>query len=98
MLFQIALDYLPIQATSVPSECAFSSAAETDSPKRSRISPELFEALQILKYLLKQRRLTFTSHMIPLDKLQDALLLAAHTELELRPDEVFTIDDLMALV
>jgi hypothetical protein len=46
----MAMDILPIQASSVPSERVFSSGAETDTVKRNHISPVLMEALQILKY------------------------------------------------
>jgi len=55
------MDYLPIQASSVPCERVFSSAAETDTKKRNRISPALMEALQMLKFLLKKKRLDFTA-------------------------------------
>ena len=58
-LFSIAMDYLPIQATSVPCECVFSSVKDTDTAKRNRISPVLMEALQMLKYLLKKKWLNF---------------------------------------
>jgi hypothetical protein len=61
MLFAIAMDYLPIQATSVPCERVFSSAKETDTAKRNRMSPVLMEALQLLKFLLKKQRLDFIS-------------------------------------
>lgn len=53
------MDYLPIQATSVPSERVFSSAKETDTNKRNRMSPVLLEALQLLKFSLKKERLNF---------------------------------------
>jgi len=53
------MDYLPIQATSVPCERVFSSAKETDTSKRNRMSPLLMEALQLLKFLLKKQRLDF---------------------------------------
>jgi hAT family C-terminal dimerisation region len=53
------MDYLPIQATSVPSERVFSSAKETDTNKRNRMSPTLMEALQLLKFSLKKERLDF---------------------------------------
>jgi hypothetical protein len=53
------MDYLPIQATSVPCERVFSSAKETDTAKRNRVSPVLMEALQLLKFLLKKTRLNF---------------------------------------
>ncbi len=59
-LFGIALDYLPIQASSVPCEWVFSSAKETDTLKRNRIHPVLMEALQTLKFLLKKERFNFT--------------------------------------
>lgn len=58
-LFSIAMDYLPVQATSVPCERIFSSAKDTDTAKRNRIGPILMEALQMLKYLLKKERLNF---------------------------------------
>lgn len=48
------MDYLPIQASSVPSERVFSSSAETDTVRRNRISPVLMEALQMLKFSFKQ--------------------------------------------
>jgi len=53
------MDYLPIQATSVACERVFSSAKETDTAKRNRISPVLMEALQLLKFSLKKQRLNF---------------------------------------
>jgi hypothetical protein len=55
------MDFLPIQASSVPCERVFSSAAETDTKKRNRISPALMEALQMLKFMLKKKRLDFTA-------------------------------------
>jgi hypothetical protein len=58
-LFAIALDYLPIQASAVPCEHVFSSSAETDMKRRNRIHPMLMEALQIVKFSLKQKRLDF---------------------------------------
>ena len=56
----MALDYLPIQASSVPSEHIFSSSAETDTKRRNRIHPVLMEGLQMLKFSLKQQQLNFT--------------------------------------
>jgi hypothetical protein len=60
-LFAIALDYLPIQASSVPCERVFSSAKETNTVKHNRIHPVLMEALQTLKFSLKKERFNFTS-------------------------------------
>ena len=59
-LYAIALDYLPIQASAVPCERVFSSSGETDTKRRNRINPTLMEALQILKFSLKQERFNFT--------------------------------------
>jgi hypothetical protein len=55
----MAMDYLPIQATSVSCKHVFSSAKETDTAKRNRISPVLMEALQLLKFSLKKEHLNF---------------------------------------
>ena len=60
-LFSIALDYLPIQVSSVPCEHIFSSAKETDTKKCNCIHPTLMEALQILKFSLKKEWLNFTN-------------------------------------
>ncbi|EGO04447.1 hypothetical protein SERLA73DRAFT_38885, partial [Serpula lacrymans var. lacrymans S7.3] len=49
-LFSMALDYLPIQGTSVPCERVFSSAALTATPRRNSHSADIIEALQILKF------------------------------------------------
>jgi hypothetical protein len=53
------MDYLPIQATSVPCERVFSSAKETDTAKRNRMKAMTMETLQLLKFLLKKERLNF---------------------------------------
>jgi len=62
MLFAIAMDYLLIQASSVPCEHIFSSAKETDTSKHNQMNPMLMEALQTLKFLLKkdQQSISFT--------------------------------------
>lgn len=59
------MDYLPVQASSVPCEHVFSSAGETDTKKRNRLSPMLMEALQILKFIYKKDRLNFTAGFMP---------------------------------
>lgn len=51
----MALDFLLIQASSVPCEHAFSSAAETNTKKHNHRSPTL-EALQLLKAWYKGKR------------------------------------------
>jgi len=68
----MALDYLPIQASLVPSERVFSSSAETDTKRRNRIHPVLMEVLQMLKFSLKQQRLNFTEGWaVTEDELED---------------------------
>jgi len=62
-VFAIAMDYLPIQASSVPCEHVFPSSVDTDTKKGNRISPLLVEALQMLKYDFRKGRLTFTSRL-----------------------------------
>ena len=54
------MDYLPIQASAVPCERLFSSGKETTTARRNRLTAELMEALQLLKFHLKKSRLTFT--------------------------------------
>jgi hypothetical protein len=48
----------------VPCERVFSSSAETDTKKRNRISSELMEALQLLKFGYKKDRLNFTGDLL----------------------------------
>ncbi|KIJ30376.1 hypothetical protein M422DRAFT_99470, partial [Sphaerobolus stellatus SS14] len=59
-IFKLALDVLPAQGSSVPAERAFSSAAESDTKRRSCISPILMEELQLLKYYVKRTELDLT--------------------------------------
>ena len=46
---RIAQDYLAIQGSATPSERAFSSGGITGPARRSSLSTDIFEALQILK-------------------------------------------------
>lgn len=60
-MFKLAMDILPIQASSVPCERVFSSSKQTVTARRSQLSPQMVEALQLLKFGAKQgRQLTFT--------------------------------------
>lgn len=45
------MDILPIQASAVPCERAFSSSKETDAARRANLESDLMEKLQILKNL-----------------------------------------------
>lgn len=63
-IYTIAMDYLPIQASAVPCEWAFSSGANTDTLHCNRISPVLMEALQMLKFGICTESFDFTSHLV----------------------------------
>jgi hypothetical protein len=55
------MDIILIQALAVPCERVFSSSKETMTAWRNRISPQLMEALQMLKFSIRQgRSLNFT--------------------------------------
>ncbi|KAJ6626454.1 hypothetical protein B0H10DRAFT_1696254, partial [Mycena sp. CBHHK59/15] len=55
-IFVLAIDILPIQGSAVPSECIFSSSAETDTIRHNHTAPDLKEALQMLKFSVKKGR------------------------------------------
>lgn len=66
------MDVLPIQASAVPCERVFSSAKETMASRRNHISPNLMEALQLLKFTLRNgRSLDFTSGLGYTDELYE---------------------------
>lgn len=54
---RIARDYLAIQGSATPSERAFSSGGITGSARRSSLSTEIFEALQILKSAYRNKHI-----------------------------------------
>ena len=62
--YDMSLNYLPIQVSSVPSECVFSSSTETDTKRCNCINLVLMEALQMLKFMVKESRLDFTKNWI----------------------------------
>ncbi|KIO18254.1 hypothetical protein M407DRAFT_84159, partial [Tulasnella calospora MUT 4182] len=47
-----------------PCERVFSSAKETTTHRRANLSTELMTALQVLKFMFKQDRIDFTSHLV----------------------------------
>ena len=68
---------IPIQASSVPCEWVFSSGKETMTPRRSHISAQLMEQLQILKFSIKKGRpLKFTQGRSWKDELTEFELAA----------------------
>jgi hypothetical protein len=56
----MARDYLAIQGSATPSERAFSNASLTDTKQRNRLSPDTFEALQILKSAYRNGHISAT--------------------------------------
>ena len=58
------MDVLPAQASAVPCERVFSSSKETCTLRRSRISPQLMETLQVLKFAHKRDHLNFTVGLV----------------------------------
>jgi hypothetical protein len=71
-IFALAMDIIPIQGSAVPCERVFSSAKETVTARRNRISGELMEALQMLKFSFRKGRgLNFTAGTSREDELQD---------------------------
>ncbi|KIM65044.1 hypothetical protein SCLCIDRAFT_52525, partial [Scleroderma citrinum Foug A] len=64
LLFRVAMDILPAQASAVPCEWVFLSSKETCMLCQNRISPQLLEALQILKFALRKDRLNFTGDLL----------------------------------
>jgi hypothetical protein len=74
-IFRLAMDIIPIQASSVPCERVFSSGKQTMSPRRGRISAQLMEALQILKFSIRKENLKF-SDMTWKEELETFELLA----------------------
>ncbi|CAE6514983.1 unnamed protein product [Rhizoctonia solani] len=75
LLYQIATNILPFQASSVSSERAFSSSKLTCTRERNNISPEHMGHLQVLKYSLHRRKanhdnnqtLDFMAHIVDPD-------------------------------
>jgi len=92
------MDYLPIQASSVPSERVFSSVGETDTTKRNHMSAILMEALQMLKFGLKQNQLSFTDGWITDKKLMQLEEFSEVDCLAVLADEDGTMDELLAAI
>jgi hypothetical protein len=61
LLFRVAMDVLPAQASSGR---VLSSSKETCTARRASLSPPVLEALQVLKFSYKPDRLNFTEDLI----------------------------------
>ena len=64
MLYQMAMDYLPVQGNTVPCEWIFLSSVETDMKKRNQIKLLLIKALQIFKFHHKKICLDFIVELV----------------------------------
>jgi hypothetical protein len=81
-----ARDYLAIQGSATPSECAFSSGRITDTARHNHLSPKLLEAFQILKSAYHNGHITAphqaAQHVDVLIALQEELETPTDDELE----------------
>ncbi|KAJ2965768.1 hypothetical protein NUW54_g14008 [Trametes sanguinea] len=64
-LYRVALDILPVPASSVPCERVFSMCKDIDTLRRNGLDAAMLEVLQVLKHSLKQERLEFASGWRP---------------------------------
>ena len=75
----------------------FSPGKETDTLRRNRLSPELMEALQILKYYYKQELLCFSSQLLAHEEdytIEGPVTEAAVDEL-LKTGQIHVLEDLL---
>ena len=70
------MDIIPIQASSVACEQVFSSGKQTMTPRRGRISAQLMEALQILKFAIRKEEPLKLSDMTWKEELKEFERLA----------------------
>lgn len=71
-LFKLAMDLIPIQATSVPCERIFSASKETTTARRNLLGPKIMEAIQILKFQAKNiEELSFTEGLKEVDEMNE---------------------------
>ena len=103
-LFRITMDYLLIQASSVPCKRVFLSSAKTMTKHWNHISLVLMEALQITKFFLKKDRLKFMEglvtlqHEMRLDEDEDDIL-AWIIDTNLNKEEVMqVVDDIIIMI
>jgi hypothetical protein len=64
LLWKVARDVLPVQASSVPCEQVFPSSKQTTTQQCNSLDPSLVEKLQIMKFRLKVDSLDFSSDWV----------------------------------
>jgi hypothetical protein len=87
------MDYLPIQASAVPCERAFSSSAETDTKRRNRLGAHTMESLQMLKFELKKERAFIENWITP-----ESMMGGFEPEADLLGQLLTNNDDAMDLI
>lgn len=104
-LFHVAMDILPVAASSVASERAFSSSKLTDAQHRNRLDPATFEAIQVLKFAMKRERMESTVDWRPAQEHKSLdhtdLDYGERIELDLEATRLFRqfrMDDLVTLL
>jgi hAT family C-terminal dimerisation region len=63
-IFRVAIDVLPVRASAVLCESAFSLSKQICTPERNWLHPALMEVLQLLKYMYRQDRLDFMRDLL----------------------------------
>jgi hypothetical protein len=87
-LKRIARDYLAIQGSATPSERAFSSGGITGTARRSSLSTDIFEALQILKGAYRNGHVTAA---VEATKHIDALIAGLDATSSTSDDEIIEL-------
>ena len=91
-LARVALDVLPMQASSVPCERIFSAAKLIATDCRARLSPTVFEELQVLKFAWRGRLSDFaalnTEEIEEIEDIDDVFVCRLAEENEVREWEL----------
>ncbi len=92
-LARIALDILPIPASSVGSERLFSRAKQVATPRRTRLDPAVFEAVESLHYhwkrdLVDHARVNSGTAEIIEDEIAEFVVMAEEEEMLAELDQV----------
>jgi hypothetical protein len=92
------MDVLPAQGSAVSSERVFSSAKRTITDGRNRLLPHAIESRQILKFMLRNKRLSLRGRWGVLPVEAAAVTIATELESALKMRDMEAIDKLMSEV